>query len=124
MKIVNPWIELKVNKGELRNARDESDFGSKIKLYWSINEEDLYSFVVGFHNSENLKLELPQINGFLFQTKKDDRELQLWISLKEDEFLDIFILICSDLLKKIKNIDDEEPSVIIQQIKSAIKRYE
>ena len=81
----------------------------------------MYSFVVGFHNSENLKLELPQINGFLFQTKKDDRELQLWISLKEDEFLDIFILICSDLLKKIKNIDDEEPSVIIQQIKSAIK---
>ena len=67
MKIVNPWI-IKVNKVSLE-TRDESDFGSKIKLYWSINEEDL-QFCCRFHNSENLKLELPQINGFLFQAKR------------------------------------------------------
>lgn len=107
----NPWENLIKPQNRFNLTALLADASSVLKFYWAINFENSKLFLLQLSEHIEIKNKSYELAGIDITIEATNGKQHFILSLKDNSSLDIFYIICNDLLQFTKHLNDEQNAV-------------
>lgn len=113
----NPWEKISDSTNKIDFNAIPSDGESIVDFYWAKDYYGNFLFIIHANSEMIINEKIPSLNGLSINAGSLEDKKQLVLKLQDSTNIDLFYILCKDLINTTKNVTDE-----LIAIKKILKR--